>query len=129
MTVKSLVKKLFFTCCAVIMLPFSLSYLLLKGILGKDSLLSAYSQLLSLLPGKTGSYLRAGFYRLVFTGCSPDAMISFGALFSKLWRVKKIFLNPVTAGSRSHDQSRCVSMPRPLGCGVALPTLRAVLPP
>ena len=83
MTVKSLVKKLFFTCCAVIMLPFSLSYLLLKGILGKDSLLSAYSQLLSLLPGKTGSYLRAGFYRLVFTGCSPDAMISFGALFSQ----------------------------------------------
>ena len=83
MTVKGLVKSVFFTCCTVLMLPFSLSYLLLKRILGKDPLVSAYSQFLSLLPGKTGGYLRAGFYRFVITACSPDAVISFGVLFSQ----------------------------------------------
>lgn len=80
---KSIIKQMLFTLVAILMLPFTLSYLLLASAVNKDSLLAGYSQLLSLLPGKLGVYLRAGFYRFVFTQCSPDAVISFAVLFSQ----------------------------------------------
>ena len=42
------------------------------------------SQLLSLLPGNLGSYLRYGFYRFAMNSCHPDGFIGFGALFSQV---------------------------------------------
>lgn len=48
-----------------------------------DALFSGFSQLLSLIPGKFGSYLRAGFYRFAMQACSPDAVLSFLTLFSQ----------------------------------------------
>lgn len=80
---KRVFKQILFTLAAVIMLPFTVSYSLLALTLNKDSLLAGYSQLLSLIPGKTGAILRAGFYRFAFTACSPDAVISFMVLFSQ----------------------------------------------
>jgi acetyltransferase-like isoleucine patch superfamily enzyme len=38
---------------------------------------------LSLLPGKIGSYLRAGFYRFTLKKCHPSAVIGFGTIFSQ----------------------------------------------
>lgn len=80
---KHLIKQLIFALAAIIMLPFSMSYFLLASVLNKDSLLAGYSQLLSLIPGKVGVLLRAGFYRFAFTACAPDAVISFLVLFSQ----------------------------------------------
>ncbi len=77
------IKAILFALAAIIMLPFTLTYFLLSFALNKDSLLSGYSQALSLIPGKIGVILRAGFYRFVFTSCSPDAVISFLVLFSQ----------------------------------------------
>ncbi len=79
----SLIKSLLFWLCAILMLPVTLSYLLLALVFKKDALLASYSQMLSLLPGRVGGMLRAGFYRFVLTACSPDAVISFLVLFSQ----------------------------------------------
>ncbi|BFT29632.1 acyltransferase [Alteromonas sp. D210916BOD_24] len=66
----------------LVMLPVTVLFFILKPLSNEDELLSAFSQGISLLPGKIGSYLRAGFYRFALTHCAPDALIGFGTLFS-----------------------------------------------
>ncbi len=80
---KSIIKKSFFALCALVMFPFTLMYLMLSIVVNKDSLLSSFSQLLSLIPGKLGCYLRSGFYRFVMTSCAPNVLIGFATLFSQ----------------------------------------------
>lgn len=80
---KPFIKRSVFLLLALLISPVTISYLLLSMVLNRDALVASYSQCLSLLPGKLGSYLRSGFYRFVFTHCSPDAVISFGTLFSQ----------------------------------------------
>lgn len=81
---KPSMKHFLFTLCALLMSPLTLVYFLFILILNKDTVLSTFSQVLSLLPGKIGVYLRGGFYRFTFTYCSPDAVISFLVLFSQV---------------------------------------------
>jgi virginiamycin A acetyltransferase len=80
---KAVIKRILFMVCALLMGPITLLYFVFSSLLKKDAVLTSYSQLLSLMPGKLGIYLRAGFYRFVFTNCSPDAVISFMVLFSQ----------------------------------------------
>ncbi|MBJ2129617.1 acyltransferase [Alteromonas sp. IB21] len=80
---KNLIKQVFFVLCAIVMMPFTLLYFLLSFFVNKDSTFSSFSQLLSLLPGKLGCYLRAGFYRFTMTSCAPNALIGFATLFSQ----------------------------------------------
>ena len=80
---KIVIKQLLFILCALLMAPITLLYFAFALILKKDAVLASYSQLLSLLPGKLGVYLRGGFYRFTLTHCSPDAVISFMVLFSQ----------------------------------------------
>lgn len=80
---KALIKQALFGLMALIIMPLTLTYFVLNLALRSDSLFSSFAQLLSLLPGKLGSYLRAGFYRFTMTKCSPDAVISFATLFSQ----------------------------------------------
>lgn len=51
--------------------------------LSEDGFFAACSQLLSLLPGKSGSYLRVAFYRYSMIHCAKDCFIGFGTLFSQ----------------------------------------------
>ena len=67
----------------VAIFPLYLSYLLLGLVAGRDGLFASYSQLVSLIPGKTGSYLRNSFYRLTMTRCEDGVVFSFGTLFSQ----------------------------------------------
>lgn len=80
---KKVIKRLLFILCALLMAPITIVYFVFASMLKKDAVLSSYSQLLSLMPGKLGVYLRAGFYRFVLTHCSPDAVVSFLVLFSQ----------------------------------------------
>lgn len=79
---KKYIKALVFGICALCMAPLTLMYFLLSVVSNEDEVLASVSQLLSLLPGKAGSYLRAGFYRFSLTRCAADARISFGTLLS-----------------------------------------------
>lgn len=63
--------------------PLLLSHWISGIAIGVDRSLESYSQLLSLLPGLTGNYLRVAFYRFALEHCDPTATICFGTLFSK----------------------------------------------
>ncbi|MCF7980661.1 MAG: acyltransferase [Pseudomonadales bacterium] len=81
--VKQSLKHLLRSLASTIMLPLVLLYRVVGLVGDKDSLFAAISQLLSLLPGKTGSYLRVGFYRWVLPACADSVYIGFGALFAQ----------------------------------------------
>jgi acetyltransferase-like isoleucine patch superfamily enzyme len=49
----------------------------------QKSPISGFSQLLSLIPGKFGSYCRIAFYRLSMTYCDFDCVIGFATIFSQ----------------------------------------------
>lgn len=49
---------------------------------GREVLFTTFSQMLSLVPGKTGVYLRKGFYCSVFEKCFDDVYIGFETVFS-----------------------------------------------
>lgn len=84
---KALIKKLIRLFATLLVSPliaaFCVLSLFLKG-QSKDALFSTFSQILSLLPGKTGAFLRSGFYSLVMHSFHHDAHTSFAALFSQL---------------------------------------------
>ncbi|WNC72536.1 acyltransferase [Thalassotalea psychrophila] len=77
------IKKFIQIISLLIMLVVILAYKLLAYVFAKDATLTAFSQLLSLLPGKFGSYLRTAFYRFSITHCDQDAMVCFGVLLSQ----------------------------------------------
>lgn len=63
--------------------PLLASHCLCSQLAGCDVSLESHSQALSLLPGRTGSYLRVAFYRFTLNYCAANATICFGVLFSK----------------------------------------------
>lgn len=83
-----IIVKLFVRFIAVVvMLPFTVTFSALCLALrpeSKDTLFAAYSQFISLFPGKVGAYLRAGFYRFAMQSYSADAHTSFSTLFSQI---------------------------------------------
>lgn len=77
--IKSCLRWVFF----VFALPFLVSYFLEKLLFGKDEALKSSSQVLSLIPGQIGNYLRLAFYKAVITDCGDDTVISFATLLSQ----------------------------------------------
>jgi virginiamycin A acetyltransferase len=63
-------------------LPAVLAYRLGALFLGPAKAFAGWSQAFSLLPGLTGEYLRAAFYRLVLPEFGENARITFGTIFS-----------------------------------------------
>jgi virginiamycin A acetyltransferase len=63
--------------------PFLVVHLLKVPLLGKDRALEGSTQLLSLLPGICGDYIRRAFLSWTIRECHPSATISFGTIFSK----------------------------------------------
>ena len=76
-------KKLVFILAVVFIGPLSLLYKLLDLIHPSDQLFSSFAQLLSLIPGKVGNYLRLGFHSFVLERCDTDCVISFLVQFSQ----------------------------------------------
>lgn len=64
-------------------LPVYFVYRLL-ALINKNDAFASCSQLMSLIPGKVGSYLRNSFYNLTMTHCEQGVIISFGTLFSQV---------------------------------------------
>lgn len=67
----------------IVVLPGLLSYAIRSAVLGSDRALEGSTQLLSLVPGIPGQYLRRAFLARVLEHCAPTATISFGTIFSK----------------------------------------------
>jgi acetyltransferase-like isoleucine patch superfamily enzyme len=79
---ESLKLALHLACCLVV-LPEVLSYRLRAALMGADRAIQGSSQLLGLLPGLVGCYLRTAFYRLTLAEFHRTARVEFGTLFSK----------------------------------------------
>ena len=75
---KALLKKLLSVISLIITASFALAYKITKS----DSLFAGQGQLLSLIPGKIGSYLRVAYYRMTLEKCSKEAYIGFGSFFA-----------------------------------------------
>lgn len=72
--------------------PLFLSHAIGSVASSADASLESHSQILSLVPGKIGSYLRVAFYRRTLQHCASSATIGFGVLLSK-------------TGARIHDNT------------------------
>jgi acetyltransferase-like isoleucine patch superfamily enzyme len=79
---KGFLKAVANTLALLLVLPCYLAFRLGGLVLGRQKAFPGWSQAFSLLPGLTGVYLRAAFYRLVFPRCGRDACLSFGTVFS-----------------------------------------------
>ena len=75
-------KKMVSNIFVIVISPLYFFYLLMNVFL-KDHSIAGYSQLLSLVPGKFGSYCRIAFYRVTMTSLSFDGVIGFATLFSQ----------------------------------------------
>ena len=65
--------------------------------------------MLSLFPGRIGSYLRTGFYRLTMAYCDKDSLILFGTLFSQ-WDTeigKQVYIGPNCNIGKSKIEDFC----------------------
>lgn len=76
-------KSLVYSFLALLMLPITFLYLLLVLVMPRNAIFSAFSQFLSLLPGKVGALLRSGFYRFTTSSCHPNVLVGFGTLLSQ----------------------------------------------
>jgi acetyltransferase-like isoleucine patch superfamily enzyme len=80
---RSLAKSAAYGLASVAAAPAVAGYWLSAACVGRNRALEGWSQLLSLVPGLPGQYLRRGFYPRVLAHCHPSATIEFGAIFSQ----------------------------------------------
>lgn len=59
------------------------SFAVRRRIVGADRALQSTSQLLSLVPGLAGQYLRRAFLSVALEGCASTAVVEFGTTFSQ----------------------------------------------
>lgn len=67
----------------VAVVPVLACYWLNSLIIGRDRALESASQLLALVPGIFGQYVRRALLQRVLARCSPSALVEFGTLFSQ----------------------------------------------
>jgi len=75
---KYIVKKIIFINCLILVSPLFILYKVTRS----SSLFAGQAQLLALVPGKFGSYLRVAYYSMALERCSSKGYIGFGSFFS-----------------------------------------------
>lgn len=79
---RNLVKRSTKNAFLVLVFPLYAAYFLLCFFGTPDSTFQSFSQALSLIPGKIGTYFRAAFYRLACTDTSDEILVGFLTVFS-----------------------------------------------
>jgi acetyltransferase-like isoleucine patch superfamily enzyme len=79
-----MLKKCVVFASTVAIWPLYIIYQLLSFCCDRNSLFTSFSQFLSLIPGKTGSYLRNSFYHLTLTRCEQGVVFSFGSVLTQI---------------------------------------------
>ena len=93
---RHLLKSLLILLANLLVAPLLLLHALKVPLLGKDRALEGSSQLLALLPGVSGQYLRRAFLGWTIRHCHRSATVSFGVIFSKCDCVlgENVYLGP-----------------------------------
>ena len=103
----------------VAVVPALVSFRLRAAFIGPDRALVGSTQLLSLVPGLTGVYMRRAFLSQVLAECDSSAHIEFGVLFSQAG---------ARIGARAYIGPRChiglahIGQDVLLAAGVHIPT-------
>lgn len=79
---KSLLKKFLFYFATIAVFPLYLLFQLFSLFSNKKNAFPGFSQLISMIPGRVGAYVRRAFYCLTIKKCSPHCSIDFGSFFS-----------------------------------------------
>lgn len=79
LTMKTLLKKVLNILFSVFVSPI----IFMNKLIATDAMFTASAQLISLWPGKSGSYARRCLYRYIMQHCSLNCFIGFGTLFSQ----------------------------------------------
>jgi acetyltransferase-like isoleucine patch superfamily enzyme len=79
---KELIKSIADIFAVLLVLPVAGLYFVAKSAAGPASAFPGFSQLISLVPGRTGAYLRRAFYRMALRRCAAGSWVSFGTVFS-----------------------------------------------
>jgi virginiamycin A acetyltransferase len=77
MNIRAIAKRSFKVLFLVAALPLFATFLAIRAITRTEDSFTSFSQLLSLVPGKAGVYLRVAFYRLACPGTSDEISIGF----------------------------------------------------
>lgn len=75
-------KRLIVFCLYPFVWPFGLPSRLSCKLSGTGALFDFSAKFLSLLPGKTGQYVRTAFYKMTLTECHYDLMVGFRSFFT-----------------------------------------------
>jgi virginiamycin A acetyltransferase len=112
---KKLAKSLINILSILIVSPLILATIIAGFIGAGESLFVFSSQLLSLLPGIPGTYLRKSYFRFGMTYCDADCSIGFAALFSHRDTEvhKNVYIGPQCNIGKSKIEKNCL-----LGSGV-----------
>ena len=104
----------------IVILPQLVSFTIRASLMGDNRALAGSSQMLSLIPGLIGQYLRRAFLaRVLRGGCAPSAAIEFGALFSQ---VEAQIDENVYIGPRCHLGSVHIERDVLIAAGVHIPS-------
>jgi virginiamycin A acetyltransferase len=79
---KLIAKALVSALAVALVSPLALAERLARKLLGRDVWFTTHGELLSLLPGKVGYYLRNGYYWLTLQRCQMGCQLSFGTYFT-----------------------------------------------
>ena len=80
--IRSAVKRLAHAVALLVVAPMIASFYFRGWLVGRRRALSASTQLLALVPGLTGQYLRRAFLGCVLAHCDRTCAIEFGSIFS-----------------------------------------------
>jgi acetyltransferase-like isoleucine patch superfamily enzyme len=99
----------------ILIIPLILVYRISCLVFTEDTLFASYSQFLSIIPGKIGSYIRTGFYRYVMEKCDPNCLISFATIFSQVdTEIESgVYIGPQCNIGKCHIEKNCL-----IGSGV-----------
>jgi acetyltransferase-like isoleucine patch superfamily enzyme len=107
------------TVATLLVLPSLISFAIRRFVVGPDRALMGSTEVLALVPGILGQYVRAAFLRRVLAYCAPSAAISFGTIFSKVdARIdENVYIGPMCHIGLAHLEREVL-----LGSGVHVPS-------
>jgi virginiamycin A acetyltransferase len=79
---REVAKRVAFWAATLAVAPAIVSFAVRSRLLGRDRALEASTQLLGLVPGLVGQYVRRAFLARALDECHPSATVEFGVLFS-----------------------------------------------
>jgi virginiamycin A acetyltransferase len=79
---KRLMREIALTLATILTCPCWLLAICQQRLTGGEGCFAGCSELLSLVPGSPGVYLRRGFYRMTLEACATDCHIGFGTTFA-----------------------------------------------